>query len=50
VSEDGTVSFLEVNVSPGMTETSLVPLAVDAAGTKLSQVFGDLVRRAIARG
>jgi D-alanine-D-alanine ligase len=50
VSADGAVSFLEVNVSPGMTETSLVPLAVEASGATLSQVCGDLVRRAIARG
>jgi D-alanine-D-alanine ligase len=50
VDPDGTVWFLEVNVSPGMTETSLVPLAVEAEGASLSDVCGDLVRRAIARG
>jgi D-alanine-D-alanine ligase len=50
VDADGTVWFLEVNVSPGMTETSLVPLAVEAAATSLSDLFGDLVHRAITRG
>ena len=32
VAADGTVHFLEVNVSPGLTETSLLPMAVEAAG------------------
>jgi D-alanine-D-alanine ligase len=50
VTDDGTAWFIEVNVSPGMTETSLVPLAVEADGTTLSTVCGDLVRRAITRG
>jgi D-alanine-D-alanine ligase len=49
VADDGSVWFIEVNVSPGMTETSLVPLAVEAAGTTLGAVCGDLVRRAIDR-
>jgi D-alanine-D-alanine ligase len=49
VDPDGTVWFLEVNVSPGMTETSLVPLAVEADGMSLGDLCGDLVRRAIAR-
>src|SRR4051794_3589713 len=31
----GAVWFLEVNVSPGMTETSLVPMSVEAAGLDL---------------
>ena len=49
VGDDGSVWFIEVNVSPGMTETSLVPLAVEAAGTTLSAVCSDLVGRAIDR-
>jgi D-alanine-D-alanine ligase len=32
IDADGTVWFLEVNVAPGLTETSTVPLAVSAAG------------------
>jgi len=50
VDADGTVWFLEVNVAPGMTETSLVPLAVEAAGLDLGTVCAGLVARAIARG
>lgn len=50
VAADGTVHFLEVNPSPGLTETSTVPMAVEAAGRSLGAVFGDLITRAIARG
>lgn len=46
---DGTVHFLEVNVSPGLTETSLLPMAVEAAGHSLGNVFADLVEKAINR-
>ncbi len=50
VSPDGEVVFLEVNVAPGCTETSLLPQAVEAAGLDLGVVFADLVERAIAAG
>ncbi|HEY0638449.1 MAG TPA: D-alanine--D-alanine ligase [Pseudonocardiaceae bacterium] len=49
VSEDGTVYFLEVNVSPGLTETSLLPLAVEEFGITMGALFNDLITRAIAR-
>jgi D-alanine-D-alanine ligase len=49
VEADGTVQFLEVNVSPGLTETSLLPMAVEAAGRSLGEVFAGLVERAVAR-
>ncbi|GAA5157909.1 MULTISPECIES: D-alanine--D-alanine ligase family protein [Amycolatopsis] len=49
VAPDGTVQFLEVNSSPGLTETSTVPMAMEAAGTNLGEVFADLISRAIAR-
>jgi len=49
VCADGTVQFLEVNLSPGLTETSTVPMAVEASGTSLGSVFGELVSRAIER-
>jgi D-alanine-D-alanine ligase len=49
VGADGTVWFLEVNVAPGFTETSIVPLSVDAAGLDLGQVLASLVRAASAR-
>ncbi|QIZ35274.1 D-alanine--D-alanine ligase [Saccharopolyspora sp. ASAGF58] len=49
IDRDGTPHFLEVNVSPGLTETSLLPMAVEAAGRSLGEVFATLVERAIAR-
>ena len=49
VDADGTVWFLEVNVAPGLTETSTVPLAVQAAGLDLGELFAALVRRATSR-
>jgi D-alanine-D-alanine ligase len=49
VTADGAVEFLEVNVSPGMTETSLLPMAVEAAGLDLGQVCGTLLARAARR-
>lgn len=49
IDDAGTVWFLEVNSAPGMTETSTVPLAAQAAGLDLGEVCGRLVRRAIAR-
>lgn len=50
VSPDGTAQVLEVNVSPGMTETSLLPMAVAAAGLDFGKVFATLVARAVERG
>jgi D-alanine-D-alanine ligase len=46
---EGRVWFLEVNVAPGLTETSTVPLSVQAAGLDLGSLVGDLVRAAVAR-
>ncbi|MFI2754986.1 D-alanine--D-alanine ligase [Cellulomonas sp. P22] len=46
VGDDGTVWFLEVNVAPGMTETSLLPQAAEAAGFELSALYLALVRAA----
>jgi D-alanine-D-alanine ligase len=47
--EDGVVHFLEVNVSPGLTETSMLPMSVAEAGRDLGAVYAGLVERAIAR-
>jgi D-alanine-D-alanine ligase len=49
VDASGEVQFLEVNVSPGLTETSLLPMAVQAAGKSLGEVFAGLVERAVSR-
>jgi D-alanine-D-alanine ligase len=49
VDADGTPWFLEANVIPGLTETSLLPLAIEASGTQASTVYSGLVRAASAR-
>ena len=43
VDADGTPWFLEVNVAPGMTETSLLPQAAEAAGYDLGALYRALV-------
>jgi len=50
VDEAGEPYVLEVTVAPGMTETSLLPMAVQAAALDLGEVFATLVARAAARG
>jgi len=42
VDADGTVWFLEANMLPGLTETSLVPLAIEAAGLTLASMYSAL--------
>jgi D-alanine-D-alanine ligase len=49
VDSAGVVQLLEVNVSPGMTETSLLPMAVEADGLDLGDVLADLLHRAATR-
>ncbi|MGY1753968.1 D-alanine--D-alanine ligase family protein [Blastococcus sp. SYSU D01042] len=44
ITPDGEVHFLEVNVSPGLTETSMFPMAIEAAGYEL----GDVIARLLA--
>ena len=48
VDEDGPV-FLEANVAPGMTETSLFPQAATAAGMTLGKVAATLVEISSSR-
>lgn len=48
VGADGPV-FLETNVAPGMTETSAVPIAMEAAGLELPEACSDLVIAAASR-
>jgi D-alanine-D-alanine ligase len=47
---DGRVYFLEVNVAPGMTETSTLPMGLESAGLPLGTVCRDLLSIAAARG
>lgn len=45
----GAVHFLEVNVAPGMTSTSTLPMAMRAAGMDLGACCAALLERAAAR-
>ena len=45
----GEVHFLEVNVSPGMTETSMLPMSIAAAGLDLGRTLRAMIATAAAR-
>ncbi len=47
VSPDGVVWIIDINVAPGMTETSLFPQAAASEG---GRIYVDIVERAAARG
>lgn len=47
---EGVPVFLESNVAPGLTDTSLTPLALEAVGLDMGEVFSALVERARHRG
>ena len=49
VEPDGTVYFLEANSSPGLTETSLLPMAAEVAGRSLGDIYAGLIERAVDR-
>jgi D-alanine-D-alanine ligase len=49
VDDDGTPWVLESNTSPGMTETSLLPMAAEAAGMSFQDVVSIVIRGALAR-
>lgn len=49
VDAEGLVWFLEVNVAPGFTETSTVPLSVQAAGLDLGKLMTAIVHAAATR-
>jgi D-alanine-D-alanine ligase len=49
VTSDGVAHFLEVNVAPGLTETSLLPMAITADGSDLGTVYAALIDQAITR-
>jgi D-alanine-D-alanine ligase len=50
VSDDGTAVLLECAIAPGLTETSLFPFALQAAGTTLGAAVSGLLAAAVARG
>lgn len=49
IDQDDVPWFLEVNVAPGLTETSLLPQAAIAAGRDLGYLYRDLLSAAAAR-
>ncbi|WP_436790569.1 D-alanine--D-alanine ligase family protein [Yinghuangia sp. YIM S10712] len=49
VDADGTPWFLEANVAPGMTETSLLPQAIAAAGLDAGVLYRELLHQALSR-
>jgi len=49
VDDDGRPWVLEVNVCPGLTETSLLPMAAQAAGISLADLCDRVVRSALQR-
>jgi len=49
VDDDGEPQVLEASVTPGMTDTSLLPMAVTAAGLDLGKTLATLVTRAVER-
>ncbi len=50
VDSDGTPWFLEAAISPGLTETSVLPMAAAEAGRPLGTLLADLLRAAVRRG
>lgn len=49
IDDHGRPVFLEAGVAPGMTDTSLVPVGLEAAGLDLGEVCSELVADAHAR-
>ena len=49
VDDEGVPHLLEANTAPGMTETSLVPMAVQAAGLQVGTLLARLLEQAVAR-
>lgn len=48
VTAGGVVQFLEVNTSPGLTETSMLPMSIAEAGRGVGEVYRSLIDRAVA--
>ncbi len=47
--KNGQPYFLEINTIPGMTETSLVPLAAEVAGLSFSELLDELISLALEK-
>ena len=49
LTEDGTLTVLEINTLPGMTETSLIPLSAGKARISFEELLGSLLDHALRR-
>ena len=49
VDEAGIPQVLELNISPGMTETSLLPMAAEVAGLEFNELMSKLVKLAMEK-
>ncbi|MCG3769302.1 MAG: D-alanine--D-alanine ligase [Nitrosomonadaceae bacterium] len=49
IDKNGEIWFLEVNVAPGMTETSLLPQSVAATGRDIGALYKELAEGALLR-
>ena len=49
IADDGTPHVIDINIAPGMTETSLFPQALEAAGRDLGQTYRSIVAGARKR-
>jgi D-alanine-D-alanine ligase len=49
VDATGTPNFLEATSSPGLTDTSVAPVAISASGRTIGSVLAGLIERCIAR-
>ncbi len=47
--EDGELHVLEINTIPGLTETSLMPMAAEAAGMSFNDLVDEMLQIAIGR-
>lgn len=47
--QDGTPYFLEINTTPGLSNESIIPQQVRAAGLTLQQFFTELIQQALDR-
>ncbi|WP_084125061.1 D-alanine--D-alanine ligase [Demequina sp. NBRC 110054] len=47
---EGVPQVIDINISPGMTETSLMPQAIGAAGVPLQDLYYAIIASAAARG
>lgn len=49
IDEEGIPQILEINTSPGMTETSLLPMAAEAKGLKFEKLTEKIVKSALEK-